>query len=94
MIHVIAKNYVQPDKLDTFKDLTVELIAETRKEEGCLFYDLFQDFDDPTILTFIEKWESRSHLDAHMKTAHFEKIVPQLGQCQSKEGVLNIYKDL
>lgn len=92
MIHVVAKNYILPEKVDEVKGLSVELIAETRKEDGCVFYDLFQDFMDPTILTFIKQWESKAHLDAHMKTAHFARLVPEIGKCAAKEGEINIYR--
>ncbi len=45
-------------------------VAPTRKEDGCIRYDLFVDLDDPTKFTFIEEWESREALDKHGKSDH------------------------
>jgi quinol monooxygenase YgiN len=91
MIYVVAKNFIQADKVETVRSLASELITETRKEDGCISYNLVQDREEPGILTFIEEWESKDHLDAHMKTAHFVKIFPELLKCTLKEGEVNIY---
>lgn len=47
------------------------LIGPTRKEEGCLQYDLHRGADQPGAFLFHEVWESRAHHDAHMRTPHF-----------------------
>ncbi|MBM3606829.1 MAG: antibiotic biosynthesis monooxygenase [Alphaproteobacteria bacterium] len=46
-------------------------IAGTVKEDGCLSYDVHVSVTDPDKIVFVERWESRAHLDAHMKTPHF-----------------------
>lgn len=94
MVVVVAKNFIKKDKLEENMKLSKELIKETRKEEGCISYELHQDLEDETILTFIEKWESREHLQAHFESQHFKKLVPLLGETQSKETELNMYTRL
>jgi len=47
------------------------LIGPTRKEEGCLQYDLHRAADHPGTFLFHEVWESREHHTAHTRTAHF-----------------------
>lgn len=42
----------------------------TRKEEGCLLYDLHQDNEDPAHFMFYETWESRELWQAHMDAPH------------------------
>lgn len=93
MIYVVAKNFVKNDKLDEVKKLSVDLLAKTRKEPGCITYDLLQDPNDPSILVFIEKWESKDYLDAHMKSPHFLKIVPEIKKCCVKDGEATIYQE-
>ena len=46
------------------------VIAETRKEEGCLNYDLHQGADDSRDFMFHENWRSRDDLDVHSNSAH------------------------
>lgn len=93
MIFVVSKSIVKADKIAEYKQQVVRLIEETRKESGCISYDLCQDIDMPNILTFIEKWESKQHLDAHMKTAHFLEIVPMLKDLR-ESSELSIYKEV
>lgn len=47
------------------------LIGPTRKEEGCLQYDLHRSADQPGAYLFHEVWESREHHTAHTRTPHF-----------------------
>jgi len=47
------------------------LVGPTRKEEGCLQYDLHRGADHPGTFLFHEVWESREHHAAHTRTPHF-----------------------
>ena len=47
------------------------LIGPTRKEAGCLRYDLHRGADQPGAFLFHEVWESREHHVAHTRTPHF-----------------------
>ena len=47
------------------------LVGPTRKEEGCLQYDLHRGADQPGTFLFHEVWESREHHTAHTRTPHF-----------------------
>ena len=47
------------------------LVSPTRKEEGCMQYDLHRGADQPGTFLFHEVWETREHHTAHTKTPHF-----------------------
>jgi quinol monooxygenase YgiN len=47
------------------------LIAPTRKEEGCLRYDLHRSLEGPGAYLLHEIWETREHHARHTKTDHF-----------------------
>ena len=47
------------------------LVGPTRKEEGCLQYDLHRGADHPGTFLFHEVWASREHHAAHTRTPHF-----------------------
>ena len=47
------------------------LVGPTRKEDGCLQYDLHRGADHPGAFLFHEVWESREHHAAHTRTPHF-----------------------
>jgi quinol monooxygenase YgiN len=90
MIKVVAKSKVMDDKIEVVQKLYHELVIETRKEDGCIIYELYQDEKDSTVLTMIEEWEDKASLDNHMQTEHFKRIVPMVGEFVL-ESALNIY---
>lgn len=70
MIYVIATIRVRPEKLSTLLDAARAVIAATRKEDGCIFYDLHQSVTDPGQLVFVERWTSREALAKHFEAPH------------------------
>jgi quinol monooxygenase YgiN len=47
------------------------LITPTRKEEGCIVYELLRSADAPGRFLFYEVWASREAHTAHTRTQHF-----------------------
>ena len=47
------------------------MVGPTRKEEGCLRYDLHRSVDTPGALLLHEVWTSREAHTEHMNTPHF-----------------------
>jgi quinol monooxygenase YgiN len=47
------------------------LVAPTRKEEGCLVYDLHRSIDAPAAFLLHEVWATREAHTAHTRTDHF-----------------------
>lgn len=95
MIKVVAKFIVQEDKIQEFQGMVGDLITKTRQEEGNISYELYQDVDNPQVLTFIEEWEGKEELGAHMKTDHFQKTVPELEKLlieEMEEVEINLYQ--
>lgn len=94
MIKVVARNVAKENKITEVIQLYKELVGLTRKEEGCIKYELYQDENDPTIITMIEEWESRKALDEHLKSEHFTRIVPKIKKFMTKQTDMNIYNKL
>jgi len=69
-IDVIAHIHAAEGNEAIVREALESFVEPTRKEEGCLRYDLFQDVSDPLKFTFIEEWQSPAALDAHSKSAH------------------------
>jgi len=47
------------------------LLSPTRKEDGCLTYDLHRAADTPGAYLLHEVWATREHHRAHTQTPHF-----------------------
>ena len=70
MIYVYATLTIKPGSLEALRAPAAACIAETRKEQGCIAYDLLASIDDPEKLVFVEKWETREALTAHSRSPH------------------------
>lgn len=58
-----------------------KLVEPTRREDGCVNYDLHQGTGDPAVFFFYENWESEEKLEAHLQTphlVHFQKVSADL----------------
>ncbi|MET4482183.1 putative quinol monooxygenase [Bradyrhizobium sp. F1.13.3] len=70
MVFVIATLAVKPEAKADLIAASKDAIAATRKEKGCVSYDLFESTFDPNKLTFVEEWESPDCLPLHSKSDH------------------------
>jgi quinol monooxygenase YgiN len=66
---------VRPGQVDAVRERLVGAVDSTRAEPGCLDYDLYQSFDDPTVLFYRENWIGRPALAEHMNTPAFHRLV-------------------
>jgi len=78
MIRVVAHLYAKPEKVDELKAMLLGLLEPTRKEAGCIVYELHQNTADPSEFTFIEEWESDAALDAHLQSPHLQAAFPRV----------------
>ena len=72
-ITVVARIKAGPDSVETVKDGLLAMIEPTRKEAGCLDYQLYQDTMDPSVFVFYEKWENADSLEKHKETDHYKR---------------------
>ena len=70
-VYVIATLKMKPGSLDAVREGAMPCIEGTRKEAGCISYDLHQSMTDPDTLVFVERWKSRDDLNAHFHEPHF-----------------------
>lgn len=69
-LHVIAHIRARPEHVDAVREVLTGYVEPTRREAGCLVYDLFQDRADPAHFTFVEAWTDEASLEAHSRSGH------------------------
>lgn len=84
MIKLVAKGYFYEDKIGEAINLYKELVEESRKEQGCIAYNLFQEKNDKTILTVFEEWENEDSIEKHKNSEHFKRLVPIISTLRIK----------
>ena len=70
MIIVAGTFRVPEDKIDAIAAVAQATLAATRKETGCIVYSYRVRRGGSRALRIYEEWESRAHLDAHLKQPH------------------------
>lgn len=56
---ISARILVKPDSIESFKRIGAEMLYETRKEEGCVQYNLLQDTENPCLFLFFEEYKNK-----------------------------------
>jgi len=72
MIRVIATLTIDPSALEDVVNAAFPCIDATRKEPGCIGYDLHASLTDPAKLVMVEAWETREDLERHFGTDHLK----------------------
>jgi quinol monooxygenase YgiN len=80
-VRVVARIVARPGWVEELCALLRGLIEPTRREPGCVTYELLQNTADLTDFTFVEEWSSEADLDAHLQSAHLRNarsMLPEL----------------
>jgi quinol monooxygenase YgiN len=64
----------KPGQEEAVQEVLLGLVELTRKESGCLSYNLHRSKSDKTQFLFYEQWASKAALDAHGKTPHMKAL--------------------
>jgi len=92
-IAVVATLNAKAGKEAALKEALLALVAPSRADEGCIRYELHQDQENDGTFVFLERWESRAALEAHLDRPHladFKRKAPGLLEGPLEIRVLNI----
>jgi quinol monooxygenase YgiN len=76
---IVAKLSVKPDKTKDFIAAAREIIEKSNKEEGCTFYQLYQDPYDPAKFVFVEEYRNQAAVDVHFAADYFTGFGAKIG---------------
>lgn len=67
-------------------------IAATRKEKGCIAYELHQDLEDPSKFVFFERWKSVKDLQDHLGADHTKKLLGEVVKILAGTPKFQVYR--
>jgi quinol monooxygenase YgiN len=70
-LRVIARVRAKTEYVAQVRDTLSALVEPTRRESGCLSYELLQNGSDPTDFVFVEQWASAAAERAHSSPRTF-----------------------
>jgi quinol monooxygenase YgiN len=77
-LRVVAGVKARSEKVNELLSILSSLVEPTRKEPGCIRYELLQNNEDPTDFTLIEEWQNDTALQSHFATKHFKDALVKL----------------
>ena len=78
-VTVFARLRAKKGKETELKQALMGLLAPTRREEGCLNYDLHESREIPGLFHFYENWASGEALDRHLASSHIRAVLQKAG---------------
>jgi quinol monooxygenase YgiN len=78
-VAVVSINTAKPGQEAKLEAALRALVEPSRKDSGCITYDLHRDIQDPRTFVFFELWESLELLQAHGKAPHVAAFGAQRG---------------
>ncbi len=91
MIIVLAKAIPKDEAAcEKIIEFAADLIESSRKEEGNMDYNLYSNTSDGTLF-FVEQWESKEILGAHLQREHFIKFGDDIKDLVAAELEINVF---
>lgn len=59
------------ESINELKDLLITMIDASRKEPGCILYNIYQLTEKPTEFVVVETWKNEDYLKAHGQSDHY-----------------------
>jgi quinol monooxygenase YgiN len=92
MIVVTSTFKSLPGKREKIVELSRPAVEATRKEKGCIRYELFLSSEDDVTLQFVEEWTDLDSLRAHLKSSHLAAFKEQRKDSVDEGGVLKVFE--
>jgi quinol monooxygenase YgiN len=70
----------------------LSLVAPSRKDAGCLNYDLHQAVDKPDLFLFHENWTSKALLDQHLSKPDLQAVLARLEPLVAEPPHITLWK--
>ncbi len=74
---VFARIKAQKNKIEDVRKALEGLVGPTRKESGCMQYDLHQSNEDTSLFYFYETWKDEAAHRSHLQQPHVGALVAQ-----------------
>lgn len=73
-LYIVALFHFKENHLTEALELLEKLVITTRKEDGCLQYDLVEDSENKGVFFLMELWESEAHHREHNASEHLAEF--------------------
>jgi quinol monooxygenase YgiN len=77
---VVATFQARPGKEADLRAALISMLKPTRKEKGCLHYEVHEAPESRGRFLFFETWQDQAAFDSHMKSQHVLALLPRVDE--------------
>ncbi|MGZ5716193.1 MAG: putative quinol monooxygenase [Caldimonas sp.] len=92
MLIVTGSIAARADTFEALRAASLEHVARSRAEPGCLEHGVAVDANDGLRLVFFERWADRAALDVHFKVPASRVFAKQAGELAARPPEIAIYE--
>lgn len=93
MIVLVCDNVLKKGTVEEVKAYYEELVEYTKRQPGCLAYDVYQSQDKKEALIFVERWAGEEYLEAHLKDPVYLKMFEKIEKYLEEDEVVHMYHE-
>ncbi len=82
---------VKPEYIEAFKKVSMYNCENSRKEEGNISFDLFQETENPAKFVLCEHFRDREAIDYHKTTEHYKKWAEEASEYMASPRTRTVY---
>lgn len=91
MIIVTGSVRARPDTIERALGLSLEHVARSRLEPGCVLHSVLRDVEDPLRLVFLEQWADAEALRAHFAIPASSTFVREVAELADERPEMSIF---
>ena len=94
VVYVAAYSKLKPECINQAQPVLTKLFEATKKEEGCLFCEYYEDVKELGFGLTLEIFKNMEAFQAHMNSEHIKEATPALKEWAAVPTVVRILKPL
>jgi quinol monooxygenase YgiN len=91
-ITVLANIKSKSDKLEQTIEELNKLVIATKKESGCIAYELHKSISEPNEFMFYEIWKDMESLEKHRKSMHILEFAKSRSEFLEENPKVTLWK--
>ncbi len=86
-----ARINIKPEAIEQFISLAKTMVGNSKTEQGCLCYKLYQEVGNPRSFIFYEVYENQDAVDFHNSTPYFKTFIEAISEQVSEKSQVDVF---
>ena len=91
---VVALVKAKAGKETEVRNELLSLVAPSRRDSGCVNYDLHQATDNPASFLFHENWTSKADFERHLAKPDLQAVLGRVGQLVAEPPQITLWEKI